>query len=209
VGKGLQRCTTHLDDGVVRPKPRGLGGAAFVHGSDVLHVSRLVGVQVEAVAVEVRPPHHVTQPGRRRSRGGHHQQLFEIRHHGKTWFISCRRLLSSMIRSLYRSITISTAGTKLLLLITSLLGKGTGGEFLGVMKLLWSAVVFDDDLVLLIPRIRQRVDDQQLGFIRHSLDPFDHLLVVLVGDVDAVHFDNPVAFLQAGQLCRTAGVDLA
>ncbi|CAN8027636.1 unnamed protein product, partial [Ixodes persulcatus] len=203
VGKGLQRCTTHLDDGVVRPKPRGLGGAAFVHGSDVLHVSRLVGVQVEAVAVEVRPPHHVTQPGRRRSRGGHHQQLVRRRRrHRWRWRRTGSGRHPGGGRRPGRRRRRSTVDLPALPI-------DNGSYATSFFALRAAALVFDDDLVLLIPRIRQRVDDQQLGFIRHSLDPFDHLLVVLVGDVDAVHFDNPVAFLQAGQLCRTAGVDLA
>lgn len=60
----------HLHDAVALPEPRGLGRGALVHLPDELARLALLGVQVEAVAVKVRPLHDVAQ-----ARGGRARRL--------------------------------------------------------------------------------------------------------------------------------------
>ena len=54
------------------------------------------------------------------------------------------------------------------------------------------------DLVPLVEGFGLLVDDQQRGLVGHGFDSLDHLLVVLVVDVDAVDFDDPVPLFESG-----------
>uniref|UniRef100_A0A2M4AKQ7 Uncharacterized protein n=2 Tax=Anopheles triannulatus TaxID=58253 RepID=A0A2M4AKQ7_9DIPT len=85
---GRDVVAVHLDDTITLAQARTLRRRPIVHLADVLARATLFGVQIEPVAIEIGPLHHVTEPGLvlggsaiGHGRTGHRRRTIRLRGH--------------------------------------------------------------------------------------------------------------------------------